>query len=259
VVCGLPLYEYDHLLGWAAVQRHVAEEITLLCDKHHREKTLGILSNEAVRAANANPLNLQKGVSAPYDLHYSGNECQVIIGGNRFRQSSQGDESFLIALAVDGDILVGFRFEDEHYLLTVDAFDEDNLALLTIANNTLVFSLSPWDIAWVGRRLTIREGQRKFLLEMQFNPPNEVRIERGNLRRNGVEFRISPTATVINGKSQVSGNDFVGSWGVTVGQPHRRGSGYRQGKPLSMNLRSAQAECVAPTTTLPGHVSTAHG
>lgn len=60
MVCGLPLYEYDHLLGWAAVQRHVAEEITLLCDKHHREKTLGLLSNEAVRAANANPLNLQR-------------------------------------------------------------------------------------------------------------------------------------------------------------------------------------------------------
>jgi hypothetical protein len=101
-------------------------------------------------------------------------------------------------------------------------------SLLTINNNTLVFAVSPWDIAWVGRRLTVREGQRKFLLEIQFNPPNEVRIERGNLRRNGVEFRISPTETVINGKPQVSGNDFVGSWGITVG--HRIGGGLAIGR-----------------------------
>ena len=37
VVCGMPLYEYEHLLGWAQVERHVATEITLLCDQHHRE------------------------------------------------------------------------------------------------------------------------------------------------------------------------------------------------------------------------------
>ena len=51
VICGLPLYEYDHLLCWAVVQRHVAEEITLLCDQHHREKTSGLLPNDAVHSA----------------------------------------------------------------------------------------------------------------------------------------------------------------------------------------------------------------
>ncbi len=63
VICGLPLYEYDHLLGWANVKRHVAEEITLLCDKHHREKTAELLPIEHVREANKTPYNLREGVS----------------------------------------------------------------------------------------------------------------------------------------------------------------------------------------------------
>ena len=53
VLCGLPLYEYDHMLGWAQAQEHAANEITLLCDQHHREKTNGLLPSGAVRAAMA--------------------------------------------------------------------------------------------------------------------------------------------------------------------------------------------------------------
>jgi hypothetical protein len=44
VICGLPLYEYEHLLGFAKVKRHVEKEITLLCDQHHREKNIWITS-----------------------------------------------------------------------------------------------------------------------------------------------------------------------------------------------------------------------
>ena len=66
VVCGLPLYQYDHLLGWANVHRHLAGEITLLCDQHHREKGAGLLPNEVIIEANRIPHNLKTGVSKPY-------------------------------------------------------------------------------------------------------------------------------------------------------------------------------------------------
>jgi hypothetical protein len=69
VICGLPLYEYEHLLGWANVHRHLSEEITLLCDQHHKEKTNGLLPIEDVMEANRSPYNLRDGVSKPYDLH----------------------------------------------------------------------------------------------------------------------------------------------------------------------------------------------
>ena len=58
VICGRPIYEYDHILGWAKVKRHVASEITLLCDNHHREKTAGFLPNERVIEADKAPFNI---------------------------------------------------------------------------------------------------------------------------------------------------------------------------------------------------------
>jgi trigger factor len=33
---------------WAKVKRHDAEEITLLCDRHHREKTAGLLPKAVI-------------------------------------------------------------------------------------------------------------------------------------------------------------------------------------------------------------------
>lgn len=71
VICGLPLYEYEHMEEWAIVKRHVADEITLLCDQHHREKTGGLLPVEVVRAANKSPFNLKEGNSKPYNLHFA--------------------------------------------------------------------------------------------------------------------------------------------------------------------------------------------
>lgn len=70
MICGMPLYEYEHMEEWAQVQRHVADEITLLCDQHHREKTGGLLPKQVVREANNNPYNLREGVSKPYALYW---------------------------------------------------------------------------------------------------------------------------------------------------------------------------------------------
>src|SRR4051794_32123878 len=61
VRCGLPLYDYDHLEGYANLPRHVASELTLLCPNCHDQKTKGLLPNEAVRRANDDPLNRRTG------------------------------------------------------------------------------------------------------------------------------------------------------------------------------------------------------
>jgi len=114
VICGLPLYEYEHMLGFATVQRHVAEEITLLCDQHHRERTNGLLSIEAVREANASPFNFMAGVSRPYDLHFEGDECEVQIGSNRFTMQRIADGIVLIPVMVDGIPLIAFTLGDGH-------------------------------------------------------------------------------------------------------------------------------------------------
>lgn len=82
VICGRPLYQYDHLVPWSEVEEHEPDNLVLLCDQHHREKTSGLLPIEQVIEANEAPANLATGVSSPYDLHYGGHDCEALIGSN---------------------------------------------------------------------------------------------------------------------------------------------------------------------------------
>src|SRR5450759_3186045 len=126
VICGLPLYDYEHLKGWANVKEHVAADITLLCDRHHREKTGGMLPLEEVVRANADPYNLRTGVSAPYDLHYSGETCEAVVGGNTFTTTDRGYGTIMIPVSIDGIPVLGFVLADGHLLLNLVLFDECN-------------------------------------------------------------------------------------------------------------------------------------
>ena len=130
VICGMPLYEYEHMEEWALVKRHVADEITLLCDQHHREKTNRLLPKEVVRKANTEPFNLREGVSKPYLLHFSGEEAIVEIGGNTFSCVDQGYGTAMVPISVDGTPLIGLILADGHFLLNLVIFNEYNSPVL---------------------------------------------------------------------------------------------------------------------------------
>ncbi|CAI3962340.1 hypothetical protein [Alteromonas macleodii] len=201
VICGMPLYEYEHMEEWAVVKRHVAEEITLLCDQHHREKTNGLLPKEVVREADQNPHNLKAGVSKPYDLHFQGEKAEVSVGGNVFTCHDKGHGTAMAPISVDGVPLIGLILSDGHFLLNVVIFDEYNVPLLHIKNNQLFYTTEPWDIQLQGTTLTIREAHRKILLEIEFQPPNKVVINRGRFLKNGVEVLVRPTHIFITNNS----------------------------------------------------------
>lgn len=217
VICGMPLYEYEHMEEWAEVKRHVAEEITLLCDQHHREKTGGLLPKEVVKEADKNPYNLRKGVSKPYNLHFAGKEAKVEIGGNSFTCQDRGYGTAMVPISVDGTPLIGLVLADGHLLLNVVIFDEFNAPVLHIKNNQLYYSTSPWDIQLVGTKLTLREAHRKILLEIDFYPPNRVVIERGRFLRNGVEILVRPSNLLVtNNSTLLSGNHAHNCYGGLI-------------------------------------------
>lgn len=217
VVCGMPLYEYEHMEEWAQVKRHVAEEITLLCDQHHREKTGGLLPKEIVRKANDSPFNLQEGVSKPYLLHYSGDEAIVEVGSNVFTCKDEGYGTAMAPISVDGTPLIGVLLADGHFLLNVVLFDEFNNPILHIKNNQLLYSISQWDVQLVGTTLTIREAHRKILIEILFMPPNKIVIKRGRFLRNGVEIIVRPTNILVtNNAFFISGNQCLNCYGGLV-------------------------------------------
>lgn len=254
VICGMPLYEYEHMEEWAQVHRHVAEEITLLCDQHHREKTNGFLPKEAVRAANANPYNLRSGTSKPYSLHFSGTEATVEIGGNLFTCQDHGHGTEMIPLLIDNTPLVGIILSDGHFLLNVVIFDECNVPVLHIRNNQLIYSTDPWDIQLVGTTLTLREKAGKILIEFVFLPPNKVQVVRGRFLRNGVEVLVRPDNILItNNSGVISGCRAINCHGgLIIGHTEKPIGGFMaiRGVPRYLGDRREalkfEKQCLAP-------------
>lgn len=221
VVCGLPLYEYEHMMEWAEIRRHEADEITLLCDQHHREKTSGLLPIEEVARANAAPFNMREGASSPYTLHFSGPQVSVDIGSNAMTASTSSD---FAALMIDGVPIVGFRFEDGHYLLNVALFDVLNECVLQIVDNELVYSADPWDVEFVGRRLIIRAAARQIFIDMTFEAPSAFRLNRGRILFNGIEVFIAPTHALIVNNTCLLQRNVVGGFpvGLNIGADPRQ-------------------------------------
>lgn len=209
VICGFPLYEYDHMKEWSKVQEHKAEDITLLCDKHHKEVTTGLLPRERVFEANKNPYNLREGCSSPLSLHFNGESCEVDIGGNIFTADIKSKTFEMLPLIIDGVPLVGFVLEKNQLFLNVNVFDKFNNLVLQINNNELVYSTSPWDIELVGQTLTIREKARKFLIRITFEPPNKISIKKGRFLFNGVEVLINEDHMLITNNNMLLQENYT--------------------------------------------------
>lgn len=243
VICGFPLYEYDHIRGWANVHEHVAEDITLLCNLHHREVTSGLLPRDKVIEANKSPYNLQSGISRPLQLHYEGDSCEVHIGGNYFTTKLSGDYAESIPILVDGIPLIAFILQDDHLLLNVNLFDEYNQIVLRIVNNQLVYSVSPWDIQMVGKTLTIREMARKMLIRMTFELPNKVVIDKARFLCNGVEILVeSDQILVTNNNTLVSGCSSTNCHGgLIIGLTSRPIGGFMSLQGISRYLGDSRA------------------
>jgi hypothetical protein len=205
VICGRPLYEYDHILGFAATRRHVAAEIALLCDLHHKEKTNGLLPPSKLEAANAEPHNLRAGISTPYNFHYEGSHCHVALGSMRFDADVGGLGAALVPCTIDDVAPIWFAFQDGHYLLNLVWFDDNGDVVLEIVDNWLAYATKPWDITLTGRHLIVREASHRVLVDMTFEPPNTISINRAVFRRNGIELLITKDFLgVLNSKNAFS-------------------------------------------------------
>jgi trigger factor len=172
-----------------------------------------------VAVANDAPFNLREGVSKPYDLHFSGDRAEVIVGGNRFRTEDRGYGTILLPLGVDGIPLIGFILGDGHLLLNLNIFDEFNRQILRIRNNELVYVPDSWDIELRGKTLVVREAARKILIDIQFEPPNRIVVSRGRLLCNGVEVLVRPDHILVtNSSTLISGCQSEGvAGGLLIG------------------------------------------
>ncbi len=199
VLCGHPIYQYHHMVYWSDRQEHIADDITLLCDEHHRQEQAHLLSSEQVATANANPFNRREGVSKPLYLRFEGKSYEVIIGRTKYEVA--GPSPLFIPILVDGVPLVQFRLESSTLLLSINLFDRNNELVFQVIDNELLYRADHWDIEFVANRVTIREASGVIWLVVAFEPPHKVIIERGVFFSNGLVIVVEgPTLAIFNCK-----------------------------------------------------------
>ncbi|WP_344464197.1 hypothetical protein [Kitasatospora kazusensis] len=186
------------MYDWAVTKSHAEEELTLLCNQHQQERTNKLLPREVVLQANKKPINVVTGVSEPYSFHFSGSECELVLGNNVFR--SQGAR--LVPLLVGGEETLVFDFRRGNLLLSAQVRDRDGNVALLIEDNELLYATDSWDIEFVGRELTLRNAPRKLRFQASFEPPSRVVVSRLDLQYGDVHAFVDARGIHVRGPGQ---------------------------------------------------------
>lgn len=225
VICGLPLYEYDHIEEWSKIKEHDPNKITLLCNKHHAEKTKGLLTAKEVSKANDEPINLRKGISSPYSFHFSGDTAEFLIGNNHFISipDSYGTGIGIMPIVIDNIPVIGFRIIENHLFLDLQLYDECNEKIIEIKENELIYNVNQWDIEFVGRTLKIRKDKGVIIFEIQFNPPGNILIPQAKIFFNGVLVNVDQEKICIENNKNCFSNCTVKNvpYGIVIGDDSR--------------------------------------
>jgi hypothetical protein len=218
VICGFPLYEYHHIERWTDVREHSADNITLLCNTHHRQAGSGLLPKSKIVRADKFPHNKRFGRSSDFPLYYEGDSINCIMGNNQFNfpKNDRVGLVLIVPLMIHGVSMLGFISEIGNLLLNLTLFDSSNKVVLRIVNNHLFYSISPWDIQFVGRTLTIREKLRKLLIKITFDPPDTVIIEEGRILHKNIEVLIDSKHLLVLSSGKVTA-DLQGVTGTARG------------------------------------------
>jgi trigger factor len=196
VICGLPLYEYEHIIEWSKVKTHNPEHITLLCPTHHAEKTRGLLPRATVEAANAAPFNRRSNASRAFPLRYSGSNIDVRIGGGKWRQEFAENQRTPL-LIIKGFPVFQVKRQDGHLLISLSLYSKTGRPLLKITDNELTVFTNQWDIEFVGRVLKIRNAPREIVAQIEFCVPDELHLTRGVFSFGGRQVEIEPDHVYI--------------------------------------------------------------
>ena len=207
VICGLPIYEYDHFVPYSEVLEHKTENLFLLCPMHHAEKTKGLLSDTTYKTYCDNPTNIVNGLSAPYNLHFEGSDMSFTLGEcNLIINNLNPEKDELTPLVINNERVISFRIIEGQLLLTIKLYNQDGELLLLIEDNELIYNTGSWDIEFVGRNLKIREAAREIIFDLNILPPGNIKINRGQFYKDGYELIVEDGKMISKSLTAVINN-----------------------------------------------------
>jgi hypothetical protein len=199
VLCGCPVYHYDHIIDYSEVLEHDVDNLTLLCPTHHQDKSSGRLSRQRVQRATANPYNAGQNFTSLKDAYYDSDIFRVEVGDVTMEANLASHGLLRVdAINVDGGTVIGVRRSGSDFTLWLRICDESNQPIVDVRAGECKLATSPWDITYEGRMLRIRSAPRQIVLALEL-APDLLRVHRGMFWVNGYSFEIKADGSFLCG------------------------------------------------------------
>lgn len=196
VICGAPVYQYDHIEEYSEVQKHEENNITLLCPNHHQDKTAGRITKEFIIQKTGSPFNNNQSFSTPYRLFMSGNSVNLRVGGNQYIFNFSSGRNRFDAVRVNGKSIVGLTNENGNLLLDICMTDRGGNEILKVKESELEISIGIWDFEYVGNNMKIRSQSRNIEFDMCLLNDG-VQINRGYYSQPPLALEILPNEHIV--------------------------------------------------------------
>jgi len=214
VICGAPVFQYDHILDFAEVKDHTIENLALLCPTHHQDKTSNRLPRGVVAKYRAAPVNLNREISSAHKWFFGGASVQFAIGGNIYETDfktlnpSWGGE--VVPIQIGNTPVFKAKYQDEGLVLSATFHDAAGNLILGIDEGELRISTRVGDFSCEGRKLRMSDGDGNTLMEL-VKLDNGLKISRAMFREEGVALDIQPELirAMPGGLLGATGNVYV--------------------------------------------------
>jgi hypothetical protein len=187
VVCGLGIFEYEHVdPEFSEAKEHNAEKIALLCSQCHSKVTRGYWSKEKIQKAMHNPLCRQEGYAKEV-FDFCEGYPSLQFGGSLLSNCP-------IPIQVSGQPLFKIEKPEQEggpFRLSGIFCDAKGKNTLQIIENEWIASSDNWDVEVSGGAITIREAPRKIHLRLTVEPPQKLVVERLDMMLNDMKFEAN--------------------------------------------------------------------
>jgi hypothetical protein len=214
VVCGLGVYDYEHIdPEFKDAKEHNPDRIALLCPSCHAKITRGQWSKDKIKAALQSPKAAEAGYAKEF-FDFTGGHPEVIFGGNTLR-------SCRVPIMVHGAPLISINSpEDAGAPLALSANFSDHFGAptLSIENNEWRVWSDNWNVEVKGPCISIVSRNRKSSLRLRALPSNALAVEQLEMSLGAYRFSCTPERLII--RTQAGGTlDFSRNImdGCTVG------------------------------------------
>lgn len=207
VICGMPVYQYDHILPYAVIREHGVDNITLLCPNHHADKTAGRLSAGRVAHCTKNPFNRNRDWTAGFLIQPS-KSFDINIGANELGLGHGAPLDLEYPLIwLSGHCYAMLHRENGWITFSIKVTDRLGSILLLVERGEMTVTTKTWDYLYEGSRLQIRDAPGKIIIDLDINNAG-IFIRRGNIVdiRDGSGFEISRTKVDIIDKGLHKGS-----------------------------------------------------